>query len=264
MADMATEGAVGGLAQGAATGAALGSVVPGIGTAVGAVVGGLAGGIMGFLGGEDAQDQANANAAITMMNYNAKIQDANNSLLIGSLNAANARKDAEELQKQWGYQQEAFDENQKVIDAHFSYVEQGLGLEEGRLESRQTATFGAAGASVGVGTPVEQKMASQDLFKRTLGSMEQEHKQQDLGNALKEQITATEFQSQIEKYTGEAEAYTTAAAGQAKSDYMQAQIELMKGGLVQQEAQSQAFGSMVGGITGGAKILATNASTIFK
>jgi hypothetical protein len=218
MAGMAIEGAVGGLAQGAATGAAVGSVVPVIGTAVGAVVGGIAGGIMGFLGGEDAQDQANANSAISMMNYNAKIQDANNALLIGSLNAANAQKDAEALQKQWGYQQEAFDENQKVVDAHFAFVESGLGLKEGRLESAQTATFGAVGASVGLGTPAEQKQVSQELFKRTLDSLEQEHRQQDLGNALKEKITASEFQSQIEHYAGEANVEMMAAGGQRSEE----------------------------------------------
>jgi hypothetical protein len=205
----------------------------------------IAGGILGF---ENANDTANENSAIALLNYNAKMTDAKNELLIGSLNAANATKDAASLQKQWGWQSEAFAENSQVIEASNAYKKQGLVLEEERVLGKQAATFGMSGVAVGVGTPVAQQQIAKEMFGRQIGALEQEREQSELGNALKATMTAGEFQAQIEHYKGEAQVYQTEASSKAQSDYAQANILYQEGMAKSAQDSASGVGALLGGV----------------
>jgi hypothetical protein len=248
MTDRGKENVAGDVGEGAVSGAAEGTaILPGWGTAIGTVVGAGLGLMEGILG-KNAADAASAqNEAIALLNYNAKMQDAQNEILIGSMNAANALKDAQALQKQWGWKVAAFAENSQMIEASSAYKLQGLGLEQERLIGKQTAEFSAAGVKVGVGTAAAQPQIAKEMFGRQINALEQEAEQQRLGNALKATLTASEFQSQIEHYRGEAEVYRTEAAARAQSDYNQAKILYAEGMAKSGQQSSQGLGSLLGG-----------------
>jgi hypothetical protein len=256
MADDASQGTVGGMASGAATGAAIGSVFPGPGTAIGAVIGGIVGGVSGFLSVEASDDQASKAQAIAQLNYNNYMADAQDALMISSMNAAQARKDAQQLQAQSVLANEAYQENAEIVNASYAFKSQGLNLERERMEGRQTATYAAVGADVGVGTPVATKQATDSLYGRQEFAFSQEHEQELKKNYLQSKITADEYNAQITRYNSEADIYTMTGAAQARAYQGQAQVALMEGDYQTSQINANATAGMFGGIMGGAQTIA--------